>query len=360
MKNHTPLVLAELEAEHSLLANTIEKACNVLTRCLQPDGISRAEAIGELHDLLDLPSVRAVVAAAAGKPTVGLHPADVSAGAPHDVPLYLGYNENAASGKITAVYALQVASPDAIRALHVQPMVPHAAADELRQVYDLFSIGSEVRQIGTLRTNIENVIRRSQCLRSIERTFFTKEVPVEDWLAEEPGGTVEECPLLWGASPASYVEQFREALDAIRAEEAKAGRTQGLQEAVDECEQAHEDGANAWACMMAVRALQSQEPAPRGGPENARWLPSFPPRDPALPSEQQGMFHKFEVRRVDGTDKIGGKHHGCRYFVLDLDHDAHAPAAMAAYGQSCLTTHPQLGAEINEEFGWASALGATK
>ncbi|KAF1046361.1 MAG: hypothetical protein GAK35_01046 [Herbaspirillum frisingense] len=117
--NHTPLMLAELEAERSLLANTIEKASDVLTRCLQPDGISRAEAIGELHDLLDLPSVRAVVAAAAGKPTVGLHPANVSAGAPRDVPLYLGYNDNIATGKVTAIYALQVPSPDAIPCLHV-------------------------------------------------------------------------------------------------------------------------------------------------------------------------------------------------------------------------------------------------
>lgn len=77
---------------------------------------------------------------------------------------------------------------------------------------------------------------------------------------------------------------------------------------------------------------------------------TLPERDQAKPAEQQGLFRKFDVRRVDGSDAPGGKHHGCRYFVLDLDHDQHAPAAMAAYAKACRATHPVLSAEIDAEY----------
>lgn len=84
-----------------------------------------------------------------------------------------------------------------------------------------------------------------------------------------------------------------------------------------------------------VRALYtSPQPAP------------FPERDTTKSAEQQGVFRKFEVRRMDGSDVPGGKHHGCRYFVLDLDHDKHAPAAMRSYGIACAETYPQLSVEL--------------
>lgn len=86
------------------------------------------------------------------------------------------------------------------------------AADQLAQVYAAFGIGEQARTLPILLTNIENARRRAECLWAIEREFFTKEVPVEDWLADEPGETHEECPLLWGANRADYVEQFRAAL----------------------------------------------------------------------------------------------------------------------------------------------------
>ncbi|WP_197672302.1 hypothetical protein [Cupriavidus nantongensis] len=79
--------------------------------------------------------------------------------------------------------------------------------------------------------------------------------------------------------------------------------------------------------------------------------PSLPERDTSKPAEQQGLFRKFDVRRTDGCDAPGGKHHGCRYFVLDLDHDAHAPAALRAYAASCAATHPQLSTDLVREFG---------
>jgi hypothetical protein len=80
---------------------------------------------------------------------------------------------------------------------------------------------------------------------------------------------------------------------------------------------------------------------------------ALPERDLSKPAEQQGMFRKFDVRRVDGSSQPGGKHFGCRYFVLDLNHDQHAPAAMRAYAAHCRATHPQLAAEIEREFAAA-------
>lgn len=77
---------------------------------------------------------------------------------------------------------------------------------------------------------------------------------------------------------------------------------------------------------------------------------SFPERDTTKPAEQQGVFRKFIVQRVDGSDQPGGKHHGCEYFVLDMQHDPHAPAALRAYAQSCEQTHPQLSRDLLERF----------
>lgn len=49
----------------------------------------------------------------------------------------------------------------------------------------------------------------------------------------------------------------------------------------------------------------------------------------------RGLYGKFRVERVDGSDKAGGKHDGCDYFVLDLTHDPHAIPAIKAYIASC-------------------------
>lgn len=94
--------------------------------------------------------------------------------------------------------------------------------------------------------------------------------------------------------------------------------------------------------------------AMNGEPANAQ-AALFPERDQSKSAEQQGMFRKFEVRRVDGSDQPGGKHYGCRYFVLDLNHDPHAPPAMRAYAAACRATHPQLAADIEAEFGAQAA-----
>ena len=79
--------------------------------------------------------------------------------------------------------------------------------------------------------------------------------------------------------------------------------------------------------------------------------PAFLERDPNRPAEEQGLFRKFVVSRVDGSDQPGGKHDGCQYFVLDMTHDEHAPAALRAYAESCKASHPELSAELVRRFG---------
>ena len=60
-----------------------------------------------------------------------------------------------------------------------------------------------------------------------------------------------------------------------------------------------------------------------------------------------GLYHKFDVTRTDGSSGPGGKHEHCRYFVLDLDHDPHAPAAIRAYADSCRADYPALAADLD-------------
>jgi hypothetical protein len=82
-----------------------------------------------------------------------------------------------------------------------------------------------------------------------------------------------------------------------------------------------------------------------GGPD------PLPERDTSKPAEAQGLFRKFDVRRTDGSDKPGGKHAGCEYFVLDVDHDPHARAALTAYAEAVKATHPMLAADMRERYG---------
>lgn len=76
----------------------------------------------------------------------------------------------------------------------------------------------------------------------------------------------------------------------------------------------------------------------------------FPQCDQSKPAEQQGVFQKFEVRRTDGSSEPGGKHHDCRYFVLDVDHDVLAKPALQAYAAACAATHPDLSADMVKRF----------
>ena len=83
---------------------------------------------------------------------------------------------------------------------------------------------------------------------------------------------------------------------------------------------------------------------------------ALPERDTTKTAEQQGLFRKFDVRRVDGSDQLGGKHHGCRYYVLDVDHDPYAAAALGAYADACKESHPELARDLREKWGAADTI----
>lgn len=79
--------------------------------------------------------------------------------------------------------------------------------------------------------------------------------------------------------------------------------------------------------------------------------PVLSERDHTKPAEKQGLFLKFEVRRTDGSSQPGGKHEGCEYFVLDVDHDPLARVALQAYADACDATHPQLSQDLRRRYG---------
>jgi hypothetical protein len=60
----------------------------------------------------------------------------------------------------------------------------------------------------------------------------------------------------------------------------------------------------------------------------------------------RGLYEKYIVRRSDGADSPGGRHDGCRYFVLDLDCDPYALPAIVAYFVACQATHPLLALDL--------------
>lgn len=62
--------------------------------------------------------------------------------------------------------------------------------------------------------------------------------------------------------------------------------------------------------------------------------------------KSRGLFHKFDVTRADGTSAPGQKHGGCRYFVLDIDHDPFADECLRIYAQQCRREYPLLAEDI--------------
>lgn len=62
----------------------------------------------------------------------------------------------------------------------------------------------------------------------------------------------------------------------------------------------------------------------------------------------KGWYRKYTVTRADGSSKPGGKHEECEYFVLDLDHDVYAAAALEAYAASCEADYPALAEDIRK------------
>ena len=65
--------------------------------------------------------------------------------------------------------------------------------------------------------------------------------------------------------------------------------------------------------------------------------------------EKKGLYEKYKVSRADGQSEPGRKHEKCSYFVLDLNCDPHAYAAILAYAESCRMRYPALAADLRHE-----------
>jgi len=65
-----------------------------------------------------------------------------------------------------------------------------------------------------------------------------------------------------------------------------------------------------------------------------------------MADRNRGLYRKFEVRRTDGRDEPGEKYCGCRYFVIDLDHDPCAFAALMEYANQCAEDKPLLASDL--------------
>lgn len=63
---------------------------------------------------------------------------------------------------------------------------------------------------------------------------------------------------------------------------------------------------------------------------------------------ERGLYRKYKVERTDGSSGKGGKHERCEYFILDLEHDKHAKAALKAYAESCAKEFPELAKDLRE------------
>lgn len=70
-----------------------------------------------------------------------------------------------------------------------------------------------------------------------------------------------------------------------------------------------------------------------------------------MSKDTTGIHAKYTVTRNDGKDGPGQKHHGCSYFVLDVDHDPHAHVALLAYAESCESESPELAKGLRKWVG---------
>lgn len=73
-------------------------------------------------------------------------------------------------------------------------------------------------------------------------------------------------------------------------------------------------------------------------------------KSPENNDHNRGLYQKYKVERTDGSSAPGGKHESCEYFVLDMAHDKHAYAAVAAYAKSCDAEYPELANDLRERY----------
>lgn len=69
-------------------------------------------------------------------------------------------------------------------------------------------------------------------------------------------------------------------------------------------------------------------------------------RNPNKPDQEQGIYQKYYVERVDGSSAPGGKHANDKYFVLNLTTDKFAKIAAVAYAIACREEYPELSKDL--------------
>lgn len=75
-----------------------------------------------------------------------------------------------------------------------------------------------------------------------------------------------------------------------------------------------------------------------------------------MKDKNMGLYNKFFVRRADGSSAPGSKHEHCFYYVLDLEHDPHAIAALKAYIDSCRHKYPELARDLQQKVEYYGSL----
>lgn len=68
--------------------------------------------------------------------------------------------------------------------------------------------------------------------------------------------------------------------------------------------------------------------------------------DPSKAQRDQGLYRKYHVSRVDGSDAPGGRNENAQYFVMEITSDAFAREAVLAYAKACELLYPHLAADM--------------
>lgn len=68
--------------------------------------------------------------------------------------------------------------------------------------------------------------------------------------------------------------------------------------------------------------------------------------DPTKAQRDQGLYRKYNVSRVDGSDALGERNENAQYFVMEITNDAFARTAVLAYADACELLYPLLAADM--------------
>lgn len=101
--------------------------------------------------------------------------------------------------------------------------------------------------------------------------------------------------------------------------------------------------------MIYCRICGISEPAHTGAhPFTPREAPVLTMTgESARPDTRRGLYQRYVVQRLDGSSVEGGKHHACRFYVLDASHDPFAAPALRAYAEACRAQYPALAHDLD-------------